>query len=152
MIYTPCGVMWTRGFKPIRKLLKISFLSPLHKKSESDCFRIFYLCPQDTTSFTCLHATSFSRRLTSFRRKADTNKRCCTACKRCASQRCGLTPNDVALRANGHACGVIKIRNIAHKGRRGEKISPKGRVYGHFNPKRHTKNHSLTYFRLCGII
>ena len=34
------------------------------KKPESSAFRFFHLCPQDTTSFACLHATSFRRRRT----------------------------------------------------------------------------------------
>ena len=50
------------------------------KKSKSKDLD-FFICAVRHNIICMEHATSFSRRLTSFRRKADTNERCCTSCK-----------------------------------------------------------------------
>ena len=103
------------------------------QKIQVERLGFFHLCRRTQHHLRATHATSFSRRLTSFRRKADTNERGCTSCKWCASQWCGLTPNDVALRANGirpivlcaeillifnRKCGIIKAARRWYRERR----------------------------------
>jgi hypothetical protein len=53
----------------------------------------FHLCPQDTTSFACLHAISFDRRSTSFRRRR-------TQMNEVALRANDVLRNDVMLRIN----------------------------------------------------
>ena len=73
------------------------------QKSESFDFRIFHLCRKAQLRLRAAHATSFSCRLTSFRRKADTSEVARSANEDGYAKRSGLTPNGVALRANGGA-------------------------------------------------
>ena len=80
------------GSSPITSSKKKHFL--LGSVSFCVCVR------KDTTSFASSLATSFSRRLTSFRISGHKTmlpygKQCCASQKRC-----GFTPNEVALRAN----------------------------------------------------
>ncbi len=73
------------------------------QKSESFDFRIFHLCRKAQPRLRAAHATSFSCKLTSFRRKADTSEVARSANEDGYAKRGGLTPNGVALRANGGA-------------------------------------------------
>ena len=70
------------------------------KKIQVERLGFFHLCPQDTTLFACLHATSFSRRLTSFRRKRTQMNDVALRANDVLRNDVGYS-NDVALRANG---------------------------------------------------
>ena len=61
----------------------------------------FHLCPQDTTSFACLHATSFNQRSTSFRRRRTQMNEVALRANDVLRNDVMLRINDVALCANG---------------------------------------------------
>ena len=79
------------------------------QKYESESFRIFYLCPQDTTSFAWHTQHHLSLGSTSFRHKADTNERGCTF----GANDVMLRINDVALRANDVGLRPMMLRLTA---------------------------------------
>ena len=114
-----------RGFEPFCPCQKI----------QVERLGFFHLCPQDTTSFACLHATSF---------RAKREHHCRPRYKwtmlhfvqmkwACAQWSYGFAVNDVALRANGirpivlcaeillifnRKCGIIKAVRRWYRERR----------------------------------
>jgi len=93
-----------------------------HKNKDTIFIVSFFLClcPQDTTSFDRLRSTSFfakQKHHSALRTQNDVtpygvndvafSKQCCASHKRC-----GLTPNDVALRANILAPPPLLCYNI----------------------------------------
>ena len=88
----------SRSPKPL--VVGSSPTAPAKEKSAFGRMRIFSFVSAGHNIVCVAHATSFERQLNIIPPQADTNVRCCTPCKWCASQWCGLAPNDVALRAN----------------------------------------------------
>ena len=82
-------------------MIGIFFVNTPQKILKALLSGFFQLCPQDTTSFACLHATSFDRRSTSFRRRRTQMNEVALRANDVLRNDVMLRINDVALRANG---------------------------------------------------
>ena len=79
-------------------MIGIFFVNTPQKILKALLSGFFQLCPQDTTSFACLHATSFDRRSTSFRRR------------RTRMNEVALRANEVVLRTNDVGLRPMMLR------------------------------------------
>ena len=95
------------------KISGIFFVNTRQKILKALLSGFFHLCPQDTTSFACLHATSFDRRSTSFRRRRTQMNEVALRANDVLRNDVMLRINDVALRANGISpSGLEKRRKL----------------------------------------